>query len=101
MSPSLSHNSLKVVSYIFHGPIGAEIRERIYISLGMSKKMSKRISLFELTNERWVRKKFSTNKELHNLTLILKMSFLDICELCTIFQGTKVIIMCMSILQQV
>ena len=40
--------------------------EKGYISLGMSKRMSKRISFFELTNERWVREKFSTNEELHN-----------------------------------
>ena len=33
-----------------------------YISLGMSK----RISFCELNNERWVRKIFSTNEELHN-----------------------------------
>ena len=32
--------------------------EKGNISLGMSKRMSKRISFFELTNERWVREKF-------------------------------------------
>ena len=49
--------------------------ERGYISLGMSKRMSKRISFFELTNERWVREKFSTNEDLHDPTPIPKISF--------------------------
>ena len=31
--------------------------EKGYISLGMSRRMSKRISFFELTNDRWVREK--------------------------------------------
>ena len=45
--------------------------EKGCISLGMSK----RISFFELTNEKWVREKFSTNEELHNPTPILRISF--------------------------
>ena len=45
--------------------------EKGYISLGMSKRMS----FFELTNERWVREKFSTNEELHNPTPIPTISF--------------------------
>ena len=49
--------------------------EKGYISLGMSKRMSKRISFFELINERWVREKFSTNEELHNPTPIPRISF--------------------------
>ena len=44
--------------------------EKGYISLGMANKMSKKISFFELTNERWVNEKFSTNEELHNPTPI-------------------------------
>ena len=39
--------------------------EKGYIALGMSKRMSKRISFIELSNERWVREKFSTNEEIH------------------------------------
>ena len=51
--------------------------EKGYISLGMSS----RISFFELTNERWVREKFSTNnEELHNPTPIPRTS-LGICIL--------------------
>ena len=49
--------------------------EKGYISLGMSKRMSKSISYFELTNERWVREKFSSNEELHNPTPIPRISF--------------------------
>ena len=44
--------------------------EKGNISLGMSKRMSKRIY-----NERWVREKFSTNEELHNPTPIPRISF--------------------------
>ena len=49
--------------------------EKGYISLGMSQMMSRRISFFELTNEIWVREKFSTNEELHNPTPIPRISF--------------------------
>ena len=45
--------------------------EKGYISVGMSK----RISFFESTNERWVREKFSTNEELNNPTPIPRISF--------------------------
>ena len=41
----------------------------------MSERMSKRISFIVLTNERWVREKFSTNEELHNPTPIPRISF--------------------------
>ena len=66
--------------------------EKGYISLGMSLRMSKRISFFELTNERWVREKFSTNEELHNPTPIPMISFwtsfetsLGICILSALY----------------
>ena len=49
--------------------------EKGYISLGVSIRLSKRISFFELTNERWVREKFSTNEEIHNPTPIPRISF--------------------------
>ena len=64
--------------------VSARLRKRLlepktkkgYISLGMSKRMSERISFFELTNERWVRDKFSTNEELRNPTpTISRISF--------------------------
>ena len=41
----------------------------------ISLRMYKRISFNELTNERWVRGKFSTNEELHNPTPIPRISF--------------------------
>ena len=44
--------------------------------------MSKRISFFELTNERWVREKFSTNEELHNPTPIPRISFQTSLGIC-------------------
>ena len=47
--------------------------EKGYISLGMSK----RISFFELTNERWVREKFTTNEDRISQD-ILSDIFLDI-----------------------
>ena len=56
--------------------VGMEMRtepktEKGYISL----RMSKRISFFEMKNERWVRDKFSTNEEVHNPTPIPRISF--------------------------
>ena len=45
--------------------VRAEDREGM--SKRMTKRMSERISFFQLTNKRWVREKFSTNEELHNL----------------------------------
>ena len=56
---------------MFRGPEPEPKTEKGYMSLGMSK----RISNFELTNERWVREKFSTNEELHNPTPIARISF--------------------------
>ena len=51
----------------------AENRERL--SLGMSKRMSERISFSQLTNEKLVREKFSTNDELHNLMKMADISW--------------------------
>ena len=48
--------------------------EKGIVSLGISKRMSKRISLFELTNESWIREKFSTNEVLNNPSLIARIS---------------------------
>ena len=64
--PPTPHSFVILFCFIPRG----ENRER-FISLGMSK----RISFFELTNERWVRAKFSTNEELHNLNPIPRISF--------------------------